>query len=103
MSYITRKTNGNILRNYICANIALYRLAKTLIRDWNIADRTRFPSIYDLFSLNCPEYGEQINAFIDIKDTKYYWVFLYPIIKELNSEILSIDDTNLYNETIKTL
>ena len=101
MAYYEKRTNGAILKNYIYSKKALYKLAKILIKDWNIADRTRFPSIYDLFALNCPEYGNQINAFIDVRDTKYYWIFLYQIIKELNSEVLSIYDTDLYNEIIE--
>lgn len=62
------RSNGMILKNYIYANISLHKLAKILIEDWQIADRQRFPSVYKLFSLNCPRYGAQINAFIDILD-----------------------------------
>lgn len=47
----------------------LYIYAKILIEDWQIADRQRFPSVY----INCPRYGAQINAFLDIK---YYWYIL---------------------------
>lgn len=67
MSSAADRSNGIILRNYIYANISLHKLAKILIEDWQIADRQRFPSIYKLFSFNCPRYGAQINAFIDIQ------------------------------------
>lgn len=100
MSSIADKSNGRILRNYIYANVALYKLAKILIEDWQIADRQRFPSVYKLFSLNCSRYGTQINAFIDTLDIEYYWYILYPIIKEINPEVLSEYDEHLYN-TIK--
>lgn len=66
MSSTADRSNGRILKNYIYANISLHKLAKILIEDWQIADRQRFPSVYKLFSLNCPRYGAQINAFIDI-------------------------------------
>lgn len=52
MSSTADRSNGRILRNYIYANISLHKLAKILIEDW------------------------QINAFIDILDTKYYWYIL---------------------------
>ena len=76
MSSAADRSNEIILKNYIYANISLHKLAKILIEDWQIADRQRFPSIYKLFSLNCPQYGAQINAFIDILDVKYYWYIL---------------------------
>ena len=101
MSSTANRSNGTILRNYIYANISLHKLAKILIEDWQ--DRQRFPSIYKLFALNCPRYGAQINAFIDILDTKYYWYILYPIIKEINSEVLSEYDGYLYNEIKNSL
>lgn len=100
MSSIADKSNGRILRNYIYANMSLHKLAKILIEDWQIADRQRFPSVYKLFSLNCSRYGTQINAFIDTLDIEYYWYILYPIIKEINPEVLSEYDEHLYN-TIK--
>lgn len=100
MNSTADRSNGRILKNYIYANISLHKLAKILIEDWQIADRQRFPSIYKLFSLNCPRYGAQINAFIDIK---YYWYILYPIIKEINSEVLSEYDNYLYNEIKNSL
>ena len=103
MSSTANRSNGAILRNYIYANISLHKLAKILIEDWQIVDRQRFPSIYKLFALNCPRYGAQINAFIDILDTKYYWYTLYPIIKEINSEVLSEYDKHLYNEIKNSL
>lgn len=103
MSSTANRSNDTILRNYIYANISLHKLAKILIEDWQIVDRQRFPSIYKLFSLNCPRYGAQINAFIDILDTKYYWYILYPIIKEINSEVLSEYDKHLYNEIKNSL
>ena len=103
MNSTADRSNGRILKNYICANISLHKLAKILIEDWQIADRQRFPSIYKLFSLNCPRYGAQINAFIDILDIKYYWYILYPIIKEINSEVLSEYDNYLYNEIKNSL
>ena len=103
MSSIADKSNGRILRNYIYANMSLHKLAKILIEDWQIVDRQRFPSIYKLFALNCPRYGAQINAFIDILDTKYYWYILYPIIKEINSEVLSEYDKHLYNNIKNSL
>lgn len=68
MSSTADRSNGRILKNYIYANISLHKLAKILIEDWQIADRQRFTSVYKLFSLNCPRYGAQINAFIDILD-----------------------------------
>lgn len=103
MSSTASRNNGGILKNYVRANIALHKLAKILIEDWQIADRQRFPSVYKLFSLNCPRYGAQINAFIDILDIKYYWYILYPIIKEINSEVLSEYDEHLYNEIKNSL
>ena len=103
MSSAADRSNGIILKNYIYANIYLHKLAKILIEDWQIADRQRFPSIYKLFSSNCPRYGAQINAFIDILDVKYYWYILYPIIKEINSEVLSEYDNYLYNEIKNSL
>lgn len=66
MNSTADRSNGRILKNYIYANISLHKLAKILIEDWQIADRQRFPSVYKLFSLNCPRYGAQINAFIDM-------------------------------------
>lgn len=71
MSSTADRSNGRILKNYIYANISLHKLAKILIEDWQIADRQRFS-----ISLNCPRYGAQINAFIDILDIKYYWYIL---------------------------
>lgn len=68
MNSTADRNNGRILKNYIYAKISLHKLAKILIEDWQIADRQRFPSVYKLFSLNCPRYGAQINAFIDILD-----------------------------------
>ena len=62
-----------------------------------------FPVFINYFSLNCPRYGAQINAFIDILDIKYYWYILYPIIKEINSEVLSEYDNYLYNEIKNSL
>ena len=103
MSSTADRSNGRILKNYIYAKISLHKLAKILIEDWQIADRQRFPSIYKLFSSNCPRYGVQINAFIDILDVKYYWYILYPIIKEINSEVLSEYDGHLYNEIKNSL
>ena len=103
MNYMADRNNGRILRNYIYANISLHKLAKILIEAWPIADRQRFPSVYKLFSLNCPRYEAQINAFIDILDIKYYWYILYPIIKEINSEVLSEYDEHLYNEIKNSL
>lgn len=103
MSSIADRSNGRILRNYIYANMSLHKLAKILIEDWQIADRQRFPSIYKLFSLNCSRYGAQINAFIDILDIKYYWYILYPIIKEINPEVLSEYDEYLYNNIKNSL
>lgn len=103
MSSTANRSNDTILRNYIYANISLHKLAKILIENWQIVDRQRFPSIYKLFALNCPRYGAQINAFIDILDTKYYWYILYPTIKEINSEVLSEYDKHLYNEIKNSL
>lgn len=103
MNSTADRNNGRILRNYIYANVTLYKLAKILIEDWQIADRQRFSSIYKLFSLNCPRYGAQINAFIDILDIKYYWYILYPIIEELNPEVLSEYDKYLYNDIKNSL
>lgn len=103
MSSTANRSNGTILRNYVYANISLHKLAKILIEDWQIVDRQRFSSVYKLFSLNCPRYGAQINAFIDILDTKYYWYVLCPIIKEINSEVLSEYDKHLYNEIKNSL
>lgn len=76
MSSTADRNNGRMLKNYIYAK---------------------------LFSLNCPRYGAQINAFIDILDVKYYWYILYPIIKELNSEVLSEYDEHLYNDIKNSL
>lgn len=103
MNSTADRSNGRILKNCIYANISLHKLAKILIEDWQIADRQRFPNIYKLFSLNCPRYGSQINAFIDILDIKYYWYILYPIIKEINSEVLSEYDEHLYNDIKNSL
>lgn len=103
MSSTANRSDGTILRNYVYANISLHKLVKILIEDWQIVDRQRFSSVYKLFSLNCPRYGAQINAFIDILDTKYYWYVLYPIIKEINSEVLSEYDKHLYNEIKNSL
>lgn len=103
MSSTADRNNGRMLKNYIYAKISLHKLAKILIEDWQIADRQRFPSVYKLFSLNCSRYGAQINAFIDILDIKYYWYILYPIIKEINSEVLSEYDNYLYNEIKNSL
>lgn len=49
MNSTADRSNGRILKNYICANISLHKLAKILIEDWQIADRQRFPSVYKLF------------------------------------------------------
>ena len=103
MNATADRSNGRILKNYIYANISLHKLAKIFIEDWQIADKQRFPSVYKLFSSNCPRYGAQINAFIDILDVKYYWYILYPIIKEINSEVLSEYDGYLYNEIKNSL
>nr|DAF14441.1 MAG TPA: hypothetical protein [Crassvirales sp.] len=103
MNATADRSNGRILKNYIYANISLHKLAKILIEDWQIVDKQRFPSVYKLFSSNCPRYGAQINAFIDILDVKYYWYILYPIIKEINSEVLSEYDGYLYNEIKNSL
>lgn len=103
MGYTTKKSNGTILRNYVYSNIALYKLANILIRDWQIVDKVRFPSIYKLLVFNLPEYENQIKAFIDIKDVEYYWYLLYPIIKELNFEILTDNDINLYDKIKNSL
>ena len=89
MNSTANRSNGRILKNCIYANISLYKLAKILIEDWQIADRQRFPSIYKLFSLNCPRYGARVNA--------------YPIIKEINSEVLSEYDEHLYNNIKNSL
>lgn len=56
MNSTADRNNGRILKNYIYAKISLHKLAKILIEDWQIADRQRFPSVYKLFSLNCPRY-----------------------------------------------
>lgn len=54
MNSTADRNNGRILKNYIYAKISLHKLAKILIEDWQIVDRQRFPSVYKLFSLNCP-------------------------------------------------
>ena len=103
MSWDITKSNGNILRNYIYSNIVLYKLANILIKDWKIADKVRFSNIYELLVFNLSEYGNRIKAFIDTKDVNYYWYLLYPIIKELNSEILTDYDINLYDKIKNSL
>ncbi len=103
MSMDITKSNGNILRNYIYSNIALYKLANILIKDWQIVDKVRFPNIYKLLVFNLSEYENRIKAFIDTKDVKYYWYLLYPIIQELNSEILTDYDINLYDKIKNSL
>lgn len=88
--------NSLILKNYLKVKITLYKLATILIEDWEIADKNKYSGIYDLLLNNSSRYSKQINCFIDEDDINTYWFILYPLIKELNSEVLSDRDTNLF-------
>ena len=97
------KPNSQILKNYLNIKITLYKLALTLIEDWELVDKTKYSGIYDLLLNNSSRYSKQIHCFIDMDDIDMYWFILYPLLRELSPEALSDRDTKIFNNIANAL
>lgn len=95
--------NSQILKSYLYVKITLYKLATALIDDWELVDKTKYSCIYDLLLNNSSKYSKLVHCFIDPDNINIYWFTLYPLLKELNPEILSDRDTKIFNNIANAL